>query len=178
LITGHFLDASDCLQRTKNAIENYGLRAVMLRAHQLETSVYMQLVDALFQLCQRSGVKLLLNTDGNNFSGQADGLHLTASRLLACRERPVSTQKLLGASCHNADEILHAVAIGVDYITLSPVLPTSSHPDAASLGWDGLADLLATCSVHVFALGGVDDRHLAKAKLAGAFGIAGISAWW
>jgi 8-oxo-dGTP diphosphatase len=178
LVTGDFSDTADCLQRTKDAIEHHGLHAVMLRAPHLAPVAYAQLAADMFQLCQRLGVSLYLNADANSNRETADGLHLTASRLLACRERPVNEKKLFGASCHNVEEIRHAIAVGVDYITLSPVLPTSSHPDALSLGWDGLAELLAICSMPVFALGGVDDRHLAQAKLAGAFGIAGISAWW
>lgn len=178
LVTGNFSDANECLLRTINAIEKHDLRAVILRAHDLASSDYAQLANAMFQFCQSAGVKLLLNTDCNNFSGQADGLHLTGVRVLACNKRPVSKDRLFGASCHKVEEILHAMAVDVDYITLSPVLPTDSHPDAALLGWQGLANLVAMCPVPVFALGGVDDCHLAQARLSGASGIAGISAWW
>ena len=178
LITGNFSNTDECILRTKNAIEQSGLRAVMLRAHHLDSTEYRTLAIEMAQLCQQHRVKFLLNTDAESFIEQADGLHLTAQRLLACCERPVSVHKLFGASCHNEVEVQHAVAIGVDYITLSPVLPTASHPDASSLGWKGLASLLTACSLPVFALGGLNTAHLSQAKTLGLLGIAGISAWW
>ena len=178
LITGNFSDVAECILRTKNAVEYFGLRAVMLRAHQLDALEYKKLAIEMVQLCQRLNVKLLLNTNTENFIDEADGLHFTAQRLLACTERPVSKWKLFCASCHNEAEIQHAVAIGVDYITLSPVLPTASHSNVPLLGWDGLASLLSSCSLPVFALGGLNASHLSQAKALGVLGIAGISVWW
>jgi 8-oxo-dGTP diphosphatase len=84
----------------------------------------------------------------------------------------------LGASCHNAAEIWHAQKIGVDYISLSPVMPTASHPDQKSLGWDGFTVFAAACPMPVFALGGLGDPDINQSKVAGGFGIAAISAWW
>ena len=139
---------------------------------------YKKLAIEMAQLCQQHSVQLLLNAYAANFIEQADGLHLTAQRFLACTERPVGAHKLFGASCHNEAEVQHAAAIGADYITLSPVLPTASHPDAPSLGWEGLAGLLSSCSLPVFALGGLNASHLPQAKALGLLGIAGISAWW
>lgn len=178
LITGDFSNADECILRTQNAIEKSGLRAVMLRAQHLDAMEYKKLAIEMAQLCQQHSVKLLLNTASENFIEQADGLHFTTQRLLVCTERPVSGQKLFGASCHNEAEVQHAVAIGADYITLSPVLLTASHPEAPSLGWEGLASLLSVCSLPVFALGGLNTDHLPQTKALGVLGIAGISAWW
>ena len=178
LITGNFSDANECLLRTENAIENTGVRAVMLRAHHLDALQYKNLAIEMALLCNQRGVQLLLNADAAGFIEQADGLHLTAERLLACKERPVGAEKLFGASCHHRAEIEHALALGVDYLTLSPVLPTPSHPEQSVLGWEGLQDLLQYCPVPVYALGGLDEGHLHAAKTLGALGIAGISAWW
>ena len=178
LITGDFSNADECILRTQNAIEKSGLRAVMLRAQHLDAMEYKKLAIEMAQLCQQHSVKLLLNTASENFIEQADGLHFTTQRLLVCTERPVSVQKLFGASCHNEAEVQHAVAIGADYITLSPVLLTASHPEAPSLGWEDLASLLSVCSLPVFALGGLNTDNLPQTKALGVLGIAGISAWW
>ncbi|HQQ75392.1 MAG TPA: thiamine phosphate synthase, partial [Pseudomonadales bacterium] len=178
LITGKFSDTEECVQRTVNAVQQHGIRAVLLRAHQLAPVEYMQLAGELVQVCQQLKVQLLLNTGVTGFIEQADGLHLTSQRLLACAERPVGEHKLFGASCHNEAEVRHAVRIGVDYLTLSPVLPTPSHPGGASLGWEGLQALLQYSPVPVYALGGLEDDHLPQAKALGLLGIAGISAWW
>jgi 8-oxo-dGTP diphosphatase len=178
LVTGNFSDAAECLQRTRNALENHGIRAVLFRAHHLDASAYESLAAGMEDLCRQFQAKLLLNTDVGAYVGLADGLHLSAQRLSLCSERPVATSKLFGVSCHNENEIRKALAIGADYILLSPVLPTATHPAAAHLGWDGLAALLAFCSVPVFALGGLDDSHQPALKALGVFGVAGIRAWW
>lgn len=180
LITGNFLDAEDCLQRTKNALEQQGVRLVMLRAHHLSQQDFSALAEQMAVMCHAHHAKLLLNTAPEYFLSSADGLHLSSQRLMQCGERPVllAADKSLGASCHNTEEIQRAVAIGADYITLSPVLPTHSHPDQSALGWRRFTELVSACPLPVFALGGVSDEHLPQANAAGAWGVAGISAWW
>jgi 8-oxo-dGTP diphosphatase len=178
LVTGEFSSIEECLQRARAAFETFGIRALMLRAHHLDQAEYARLADALSGLCLQYGARLLLNTAPGGMRDAADGLHFTSWRLLACRERPVSQHKLFGASCHNAADVQHALSVGADYLLLSPVLPTTSHPDAPALGWEGLALLLSSCPVPVFALGGLDDSHLQQARSLGAAGIAGIGAWW
>lgn len=104
----------------------------------------------------------------------ADGIHLTARALLEAKSRPVPESLLLGASCHNHHEIRQAGAIGADFITLSPVAATASHPHATPLGWARFAKLVAGSPVPVYALGGVRRSDLELARRHGAFGVAGI----
>ena len=68
--------------------------------------------------------------------------------------------------------------MGADFATLSPVLATASHPGAPYLGWDRFRDLVAELPLPVYALGGMEERHLETAWQSGAVGIAGISAFW
>ena len=178
LVTGNFLNAAECLQRTRRALQDHGIRLVLLRAHDLDALAYNKLAEEMVALCAEYQARLLLNSDAGLVGGLADGLHLSSQRLLACNERPVSAGALFGASCHRLEEITHAVAVGVDYILLSPVLPTHSHPGAAVLGWDGLAALLKNCPMPVFALGGLNERHMESIKALGAYGLAGLSAGW
>jgi 8-oxo-dGTP diphosphatase len=178
LVTGAFDHPRQCLQRVEHAMTQHGIRAVLLRAHDLDTAAYRQLAAALSDVCHRHAALLLLNTDSSGMLEQADGLHLTAQRLMACQTRPVAAGRLLGASCHNPLELQQALAIGVDYVTLSPVQATASHPGEPCLGWDGFKALQASCPVPAFALGGIGDTALPQVKALGGFGIAALSAWW
>jgi 8-oxo-dGTP diphosphatase len=108
----------------------------------------------------------------------ADGVHLTAHRLLACEQRPLQPPLLVGASCHDEAELRHAERIGVDFVCLSPLYPTPSHPGVAALGLARFKELVAASSVPVYALGGVGPADLAAVRAAGAYGVAGISAFW
>ena len=85
---------------------------------------------------------------------------------------------LLGASCHHPDDLVAADRIGCDLTVYGPVLPTASHPEAAGIGWAGLAEAIALTPVPVLALGGVGPGDLDRAMQAGAHGIAMQRAAW
>ncbi|MCF6280950.1 MAG: Nudix family hydrolase [Candidatus Polarisedimenticolaceae bacterium] len=166
------------LQRLEQALQG-GMRLVQLRAHTLDETAYQQLAAAALLCCRRYGARLLLNrADEAQFELAADGLHLPSHRLMQLQQRPIATEKLLGASCHNLAELQQAEKVGVDYVLLSPVLPTDSHPGAPSLGWDCFADWVAQVNLPVFALGGMRARDLPQVKQLGGQGIAAISEFW
>jgi len=108
----------------------------------------------------------------------ADGVHLSANRLLALDRRPLPVNRWVAASCHNEAEVLHARRVGVDFIVVSPVRYTLSHPDAAALGWERLRILTELASLPVYALGGMTLADLGCARSHGARGIAAIRAFW
>lgn len=178
LVTGNFADADECIRRIKHAIDVHGIRTIRLRAHHLHPDVYGDLVKVVLPLCHRAGVRLIADAVSGGVACGADGLHFTAAQLMSLQARPVGGEILAGASCHNETEIMHAEKIGLDYICLSPVQSTSTHPGQTPLGWKTFTDLAMACSLPVFALGGVNDADLDQAKAAGAFGIAAISVWW
>ena len=63
------------------------------------------------------------------------------------------------ATAHDGDEIRRVVAEGARGIFLSPVFPTASHPDAATLGVHGFHVLAQQSSVPVIALGGMSHER-------------------
>ncbi len=180
LITGDFSSPEDCVQRVQRALADHAIDGVMLRAHALDSLQFARCAAALKSLCAAAGATLLLNAPVDSAAlDNGDGVHLTAQRLLQCSERPtLPVNVLLGASCHHRAELEHAVAIGADYVTLSPVLATRSHPNEPVLGWSEFAALVAACPLPVLALGGLDGSHLPRVKALGGYGIAAISTWW
>ena len=87
-------------------------------------------------------------------------------------------QGILSASCHNEQEIAQAVEWGAQMATLSPVHATPTHPDAQPLGWDRFRALVEGKPLVFYALGGVTPQDLDTALHYGAFGVAGIRAFW
>jgi 8-oxo-dGTP diphosphatase len=179
LITGEpDCGADEFLLRLQRALDR-GVRLVQLRAKTLGDSHYQELAEQAVPLCQSYGARVLLNAEPElaEMMG-ADGVHLSAARLLASDHRPLPRELLVAASCHNHGELHRARALDVDFVVVSPVLNTASHPGARPLGWSGLTDLSGQAGIPVYALGGMAPEHLAQAHACGAQGIAGIRSLW
>ncbi|QEP44963.1 Nudix family hydrolase [Ectothiorhodospiraceae bacterium BW-2] len=103
------------------------------------------------------------------------GRHLTSVEVVGLNRRP--EESWLGASCHTLAEAERAVSLGVDYILLSPVLPTQSHPGAITLGWQRFGEICRQLPLPVYALGGLTESDLPKVREAGGQGVAAIRGW-
>ncbi len=97
---------------------------------------------------------------------------------MALNERPLSKECLVAASCHNREELQQAERIGVDFVVLSPVLATASHPGAVTLGWEKFSELVESVSIPVYALGGVTLGMSEQVLNAGGQGVAAIRGLW
>jgi 8-oxo-dGTP diphosphatase len=179
LITGEFIDDDNFLNRIESALKK-NIRLVQLRVQNVE--IISSIHDRVSELCNLYSATLLINTSPEFFSKIASdpnvGLHLNSNNLLSCNTRPVSPCVLLSASCHNENEIEHAQNIGVDFICISPVLKTNSHPDQSAIGWQAFEQLVAQATVPAYALGAMKECDLVSAVERGAQGIAAISEWW
>lgn len=105
-----------------------------------------------------------------------DGLHLKERFSRADFDLPsVYTPKYWGKSCHDEASVLAASAEGYDYLFVSPVFETQTHPEAEPLGLEKLAALCALTDMPIFALGGIlTERQEKDCLAAGAYGIASI----
>ncbi len=156
-----------------------GARLVQLRAKGLAPERFRALSMRAVELCRAESAILLLNADpGLVLDSGADGIHLNSQRLLAYRTRPLPAGRWVAASCHNEQELAHACRLGLDFVVLSPVKPTASHPDSMPLGWSGLRSLTEQATVPVYALGGMHTDDLPVAWDHGAQGIAAIRSLW
>ncbi len=155
-----------------------GIELVQLRAHDLPDADYAALASAARDLCRRQGARLLLNRDPARAWGlSGDGLHLTSQLLAGLRERPLGW-RLVGASCHGAEELARAADLGLDYALLSPIRPKFPHPEAPHLGWEAFAALVTDARLPVYALGGLGPEDLDQAIDRGGQGIAAIRGFW
>jgi len=135
-------------------------------------------ISELHEKCKHNNVKLLLNTVDKSFNeSYCDGWHLTTGEMLTLNKRPCAKDKLLGASTHNLNEALQAQELGADFVVISPVQATQTHPDTAPLGWDAAQEVVNKLNIPVYFLGGMRLDDLDKALMLGAQGIAGVSAF-
>ena len=108
----------------------------------------------------------------------ADGVHLSRKRLFELSARPLSEELMVAASCHDALALEQAQRIACDFVVLSPVAPTRSHPQAQPLGWRTFRELTDQARLPVYALGGMGPADRSAAWQHGAQGVAGISGFW
>jgi len=156
-----------------------GNNLIQLRAKELPESEYRELASTAVKLARKSESKLILNSNLELVrSLDADGIHLTSKILMSLTKRPLPTDKIVSAACHNAEELLHAQQIQVDFVTLSPVLQTPTHPEAEPLGWGVFSKLASSVDLPVYALGGMKHEDLATALEHGGQGVAGINHFW
>ena len=164
------------LARLEAALER-GLRLVQLREKTLDSDALHELARSTCALAHRYGAKVIVNGDAA-LAGRvgADGVHLTAAQLGTIESRPAFD--LVGASCHDAEELERAARLGCDFAVLGAVNETASHPGATALGWARFRELVRNYPLPVFAIGGLGQSDFEAAWSAGAHGIAAIRAAW
>ena len=163
------------LERLEEALSG-GLRLIQIRDKGWPPAQRLWFAEAVCRLARGHGALVVINDD-EAIARQvgADGVHLSAARLLACTQRPDFAW--VGASCHDAAEITRAGELGLDYALLGPVLATPTHPEASGLGWPEFARQLAGNTLPTLALGGMKPEMLADAQTHGAHGIALMRGW-
>lgn len=161
-----------------------GARLLQIRLQDIAPADWRQLLLHLERLRQQFAATFLLNSataqaqlEDAPLPPVFDGLHLTATDLRRLGQRPQGYH-WLAASCHSPEELALAQQVGVDFVTLSPVQPTRSHPDAQPLGWDTFAEWVERVTLPVYGLGGLGHDAIRQAQACGAQGVAGISGFW
>ena len=166
--------------RLDRALQRVTDGLVLLRAPGLAPEQYRQLAELALARCSGPSVGVMLHGGPQLLSEFSDaaGLHLPWREAQRLSERPVAANAWLGVSCHSAEQLRQAERLGADYAVLGPVLPTASHPGEPTLGWEAFEQLVAAARLPVYALGGMQPGHIAKARALGGQGIAGIGFWW
>lgn len=165
-----------------------------------------QLIRQVIKLSKRKSVQLLMNSSmlleymfledmlpGDKlFSDETvdlieliDGIHLTSSDLhdspkvdYIKRYRKQFPSKKIAASCHCMRDIEQANDLKLDFIVVSAVKSTTSHPDQKPLGWKLFKRLTDRAEMPVYALGGMTPSDINLAQDNGAQGISAISSLW
>ena len=154
-----------------------GLRLIQVRDKTLPSEARREFARRVMALAGRFDGAIVLINDDEVLAREvgASGVHLSSARLMQSATRPQFAR--VGASCHTAEQLAHAAALELDFVLLSPVLPTLSHPDQAGMGWEAFARLIEFSPLPVFALGGMTPAMLDTARRHGAHGIALLRGW-
>ncbi|PYM60941.1 MAG: thiamine phosphate synthase [Candidatus Rokuibacteriota bacterium] len=105
-----------------------GVRAVQLRAKEVETRPLLDLATALRRLTARHGARLLVNDRADvALAVDADGVQLPGDGLpVAAARRLLGAGRLVAASTHSVAEAESAAEAGADFVVFGPVYDTPS----------------------------------------------------
>ena len=147
--------------------------AVILRDYRLTGRA--GLAAQLRAVCAPRGVRLIIGADAALAGAVgADGVHWPRWHAPAA---PAPEGMIVTASCHNAEELARAHAIGAALALLSPAFATESHPGVEALGAERFCALAAASPLPVLALGGVDENNAGRLAGRNVAGLAAISAF-
>lgn len=155
-----------------------GCRWILVREPDLDTAALTDLAHDIAAKCRAHGARLSVSADLEAaVAVGADGLHLPQRLAVADTTEQarahLGPNALIGISCHSLEEADTAVALGADYVTMSPIFVTESKPGyGPAIGVDGLRDCVTRIAVPVLALAGIDDTNAGSMRTAGAAGIA------
>lgn len=179
LITPDNIDHQEIIEGIRIALDE-GIKHICLRAPQFFDPQYRDLAVDVTGVC--AGRADVLVKGAFEWLGDLPmaGWHVTSKQLrsLADKGRPLPANRWLAASCHNEEELLLAKQFGVDFVTLSPVQKTATHPETEPLGWEKAKQLIAGFDRPVYLLGGLNGQYVPQAQAVGAQGVAAIRGLW
>ena len=154
-----------------------GVPWVSLRDHTAPPDVFAEAAEAFAADLRRAHPALILSVHGRLDVAETIGAGLHVGRRGATTEDAVAAGLggLLGVSCHSATAAVRAARAGADYVTVSPIWQTRTHPDAEPAGIDVLRVAAERSGVPVLALGGITPPRARIGRIVGAHGAAAIS---
>lgn len=148
-----------------------GVRLLQVREARLSAAQQVQFARRVVERARPHGARVMFaGTAMECLQAGAAGMHSTAVQLHALTARPPAA--LWSASCHGIGDVQRAEQLGADFVIVSPVRATAAHEGASPLGWDGVAGIVESARLAVYAQGGVDRADLMRAQRCGAVGIA------
>ena len=155
-----------------------GITAIQLREKDLNDTELIKLAKPIAELCQNYDANLFINThiDIARCVG-ATGVHLPANAAsVDAVKTEIGNNFYIGCSVHNFGEAKKREAEGADFVTYSPIYPTTSKPGyGPAVGTTNLAEIVESVKLPVFALGGITPARVIECLKAGAFGVAVMS---
>ncbi len=154
-----------------------GVDMIQVRERDLPTRELLALAEAAVARARGTSTRLLLNDRLDvALAARAQGVHLPVHGFPPADVRRQHPGLLIGASCHNLQELRRAEAGGADFAVFGPVFETpSKRPYGPPVGLEKLAEAVHAAGIPVLALGGVTLENAARCLDAGAAGLAAIS---
>ncbi|MEX2406356.1 MAG: thiamine phosphate synthase [Actinomycetota bacterium] len=156
------------------AIEG-GATALQLRAPELSDEQLQTVASDLAERCREAGVLFVVNDRLDVAAHTGAGVHVGQGDDHSEARRRMGSEAVLGISVSSPGQAVEAERAGADYLGVT-VWATSTKPEAAPVGIEGLRAVANATSLPVVAIGGIDAENAREALETGAVGVAVVSA--
>ncbi|WP_414573062.1 thiamine phosphate synthase [Nostoc sp. CCY 9925] len=165
---------SETLLSTVEAALKGGLTLLQYREKTANDSLRLEQARKLRQLCHIYGALFIVNDRVDlALAVDADGVHLGQQDMsISVARQLLGSQRLIGLSTTNQEEMQRAITEGVDYIGVGPVYETPTKVGKAAAGLEYVSYAAKNCSIPWFAIGGIDANNINDVIDAGAERIA------
>lgn len=169
---------SDTLFATVEAALQGGLTLVQYRDKESEDLVRLERAAKLCNLCHQYQALFIVNDRVDlALAVNADGVHLGQQDIpLSLARQLLGSQRIIGRSTKNPEEMQRAIQEGADYIGVGPVYETPTKAGRAAAGLDYVRYAVDHATIPWFAIGGIDLTNLAEVLAAGAERVAVVRA--
>ena len=145
----------------------------------LEGKEKLELAIKLKNLCKKYNVPFIVNDDIElALEIDADGVHVGQDDLGVDEIRKLMSNKIIGLSIGNEEELKQSKVEYVDYVGVGPVYVTQSKDDAGgAIGYEGLELMRRFLpQMPLVAIGGIQTQHIKDVMKTNVDGVSIISA--
>ena len=179
LVTDRTLCGNKSLEAVVFQALQGGVMCVQLREKDVSTRFFVEEARKIKALTAQFRAPLIINDRLDvALAIEADGVHIGQEDMPYAEARNLmGPQAIIGLSVETWDDVVQAEELDVDYLGVSPIFETSTKTDTkGSWGLEGLARIKAYSRHPLVAIGGLNASNAADAVMAGADGIAVVSA--
>ncbi|NJR63542.1 MAG: thiamine phosphate synthase [Cyanobacteria bacterium CRU_2_1] len=155
-----------------------GLTLVQYRDKEADDLTRLRMAEKLKQLCHKYNALFIINDRVDlALAIDADGVHLGQEDLpIAIARQLLGSQRIIGRSTHNQEDLAKAIQEGADYIGVGPVHETPTKVGRAAAGLDYVRYAVKHATIPWFAIGGIDPENLYEVLSIGADRVAVVRA--
>jgi thiamine-phosphate pyrophosphorylase len=152
---------------------------VQLREKHASTREFLNEALAIREFCRDNNVTFIINDRIDiALAVDAEGVHVGQDDMpIEYARRILGKDKIIGVSAFNEKEAIEAEKAGADYIGVSPIFTTPTKPELdKGVGLKGLKLIRNAVKIPLVAIGGLGPSNAYDVIMAGADGIAVVSA--
>lgn len=156
-----------------------GAKVVQLRRKEATTRELLDEARRVAEVCRKFAAPFIVNDRADvAFLCGADGVHLGKEDLTVSEACAILGEgAIVGKSVDTPEEAEEAEREGASYVSIGPVFPTGTKPDAGEpTGLKAVREARRRVRIPLVAIGGINAENAARVAKAGADAVAVVSA--